>query len=222
MASITETSYTKVYVVDDHPIVAEGIVKLIDDEHDMFVCGQAKTAENALKEMKDLKPDLATIDLSLNKMGGLDLIRELRIHLPELKILVISFRDEKLYAERSFTAGAHGYIMKGERSQEVLNAVRVVRDGGRYTSPAMTRQILDGYGDKKPKSGIQSLTNRELEIFRLIGGGNSTINIAQQLHRSPKTIEAHRTNIRRKLEVANHAELVTRAVKYVLDEEDFN
>lgn len=218
----SETGITRVYVVDDHPIVADGIVNLIDGEQDMMTCGKAGTAEEALREMKELEPDLATVDLSLDKMGGLDLIRELRNYLPDLKILVISFRDEKIYAERTFSAGAHGYIMKGEDSQKVLEALRTVRDGQRYTSPQMTQAIITGYGDKKPREGIHSLTNRELEIFRRIGGGESTTQIAKKLHRSPKTIEAHRTNIRKKLSVTSHAALVTMAVKYVLDEEKFN
>jgi DNA-binding NarL/FixJ family response regulator len=209
---------SKVLIVDDHPIVRQGLRSLISQESDLQICGEAGSAGEALKSLASLKPDLLLVDISLKGPDGLELTKSIRALEPDLPILIVSMHDETLYAERVLRAGANGYIMKQEVAQNVVQAVRKVLSGDIYMSDRMRQKILRGVAGQRSNtttSAIERLSDRELEVFRLIGQGHGTRQIAEELHLSVKTIETYRAHIKEKLGLGNATELVRQAVQWV-------
>ena len=204
----------RLLLVDDQPILREGFAQLLDPEPDLKVCGQADSATGALKAISSLRPDLVTVDIILKGMNGIELIKQIKALHPFLPVLVLSMLDEALFAERALRAGAKGYVMKQAPIEEVKGAIRRLLRGGRYLSPRMQDRILEnisGGGGAAP--GIESLSDRELEVFQLIGNGCGTRHIAQQLHLSIKTIETYRAHIKEKLKLASGLELIRLAIE---------
>ncbi|NLW87912.1 MAG: response regulator transcription factor [Planctomycetes bacterium] len=207
----------RVFLVDDHPVVRQGIAMLIDQEIDMCVCGEADNADDALAMINQLKPDLAIVDLSLKDSSGLELIRDLQIRDPRVVVLVLSMHDEAFYAERVMRAGARGYMTKDEGTEKVIEGIRLLLDGQVYVSDRvaakMIGKLIGGRASNWTKVGC--LTERELEVFELIGSGLGTREIAGKLHVSVKTIESHREHIKEKLGLATATELLKNAVQWM-------
>jgi len=210
-----------IFIVDDHPIVRQGLALLINRESDLAVCGDAADAGSALSLIGELRPDLVVVDLSLNGPDGLDLLKSIRTRDSRLPVLILSMLDETLYAERALRAGANGYIMKQEATERVLVAIRGILDGEIYLSDRMSdkmlRRFVGGAGEETP-SPIADLTDRELEVFRRIGEGQGTREIADQLHISIKTVESYQAHIKDKLALKNGRELVQRAIQWTIGE----
>jgi len=207
-----------VLVVDDHPVVRQGLAMLINHEPDLTVCAEAATPPDALKAIAEAKPDVAIVDLSLKGASGLELIKDIKVRYPHLPVLVLSMSDENVYAERALRAGARGYLMKEEAAEKVLTALRRVLDGGIYLSDAMASRLLRQFvAGALPAGGspVDRLSDRELEVFRLIGQALGTSEIARQLHLSPKTIETHRAHIKDKLKLDTATELLQHAIQFV-------
>jgi DNA-binding NarL/FixJ family response regulator len=207
----------KILVVEDHPIFRLGISELINQEEDLFVCGDAEDVFHALAEIERLNPDLVVVDISLKNSDGIDLVKEVTKNRRGLPVLILSMHDEFLYAERALRAGARGYIMKQEAMESVVNAIHQVLDGKIYFSDRIKEYILTNLSDglrQAEKSPIERLTNRELEVFRMIGRGLSTREIAGKLHLSIKTIGTYRERIKEKLGLKNATELVRHAVHW--------
>lgn len=199
----------RILIVDDHPIVRQGISQLIDREADMQVCAEAATAEEALAACQSDLPDLAIVDLSLTGVSGLKLVKQLRNRFPAVAILMMSMHDETVYAERCIQAGAKGYLMKQEATATVLSAIRTVLKGGLYLSERMQGMLLQQrITGQTTSSPIAGLTAAEFEVFSHIAKGLGINDIARQLNRSASTIETHRANIKRKLDIATNSELV--------------
>jgi len=213
--SSTDTPKT-IFIVEDHPMLREGLVRSIEGTN-WTVCGHAENSAKALDEIPRLKPDLVTMDISLPDKNGLELIKDLRAILPELKILVLSMHDESLYAERAMRAGAKGYVMKGEGSDVILRAIDEILKGGYHLSAKASEHLLRNMGGGKSRGvfGLDRLTDRELEIFELIGRGRTTGQISQQLNISPKTVDAHRTNIKTKLGITDAPGFMRAAVLWI-------
>jgi DNA-binding NarL/FixJ family response regulator len=207
----------RIYLVDDHAIVRDGFAEIINTRPDLTVCGETDSAAQAVGAVGELHPDIVVVDLSLQGGSGLDLIKNLKTLHPQLPMLVLSMHDETLYAERALRAGALGYVMKREASATVLEAIQTVLRGQVFLSPAMrTRMLQKVVGGSAPQqnSGVSTLSDRELEVFQLIGEGRTTRQIAKKLHLSISTVETHRTHIKEKLHLANSTELVRRAVEW--------
>jgi len=203
-------------LVDDHPILRDGFAQLIGQESDLKVCGEADTATKALTAIAALKPDLVIVDISLKGVSGIELIKRIKLSHPEVPVLVLSVQDEAVFAERSLRAGARGYVMKQAPTEEVMAAIRRVLRGGHYLSRKMQERLLDNLsagseGGSAP--GIECLSDRELEVFRLVGRGCGTRQIAEQLRLSIKTIETYRAHIKEKLKLRNGIELIRSAIK---------
>src|SRR5438034_4132766 len=208
----------KVLLVDDHPILRAGLRRLIDAEADMLVCGEAEEGPKAFELVGTLTPDIAVIDISLKGSNGIELIKNLKARYPNLPTLILSMHDESLYAERALRAGSLGYIMKEEAIEQVLTAIRRVLAGEIFLSEKMKTRMLQQMATGKAKvicSPIEQLTDRELEVFRLIGEGYSTRQSAGQLHLSVRTVEAYREYIKSKLNLKNATELVQHAFHWV-------
>ncbi len=206
----------RVFIVDDHPIVRQGLAQLINNESDLEVCGHGEDAFESLRTIRQMKPDIALVDISLKESDGIELLKELRAQDPDLPVLILSMHDESLYAERALRAGARGYIMKQEAPQALLAAVRRVLDGQVYVSDRMSATLLQRMvGGRKPGGELpmDRLTDRELEIFRMIGAGMSVKEIADKLCLSAKTIEAHREHMKEKLNFKSSAELLRFAIR---------
>ncbi|HEY1760141.1 MAG TPA: response regulator transcription factor [Bryobacteraceae bacterium] len=211
------TPKSTVFIVDDHPIVRQGLALLINREPDLAVCGDAEEAVSALTRIAQLNPDLVIVDISLNGPDGLDLLKDIRVREPHLPVLVLSMLDESLYAERALRAGAKGYIMKQEATERVLVAIRRILAGDIYVSEQMSSRMLHrfvGGNQVEQQSPISELTDRELEVFRLIGEGHGTRQIAEELHISVKTVESYQAHIKVKLSLKNARELVQRAIQW--------
>jgi DNA-binding NarL/FixJ family response regulator len=209
----------RILVVDDHPIVRLGIRQMIDPHPDLEICGEAESAETALQLAPRLKPDLALVDLSLAEGTALGLIGALRERAAGLQVLVLSMHDEALFAERALRAGARGYIMKQAAIEGLIAAIRHVASGQIYVSEKMTQRVLERVGDitdpgQGPIGLLTALSNRELEVFNLIGQGKSTVAIAAQLELSVKTVETYRSNIKTKLNLADANDLVRLATSW--------
>lgn len=212
------TAKKKILIVDDHPMMREGLSQLIHNEPDLTICGEAESAVAALAAVAQAAPDLAIIDISLKDSSGLELIKDLKIRWPQLPMLVLSMHDESLYADRVLRAGARGYLMKEAGGRNIMAAIRQVLAGRIYVSEKMSDQLLasaSGHSPKTSHTPIDQLTDREFEIFQLIGRGTSARAMAAQLHVSIKTVEAHRVNIKRKLGVSTAPELIRYAVRWV-------
>lgn len=209
----------RVLIVDDHPIVREGLAAVINREVDLEVCGQAGGLSQAMRLFQQERPDLVVADVSLEDGNGLELVKELVAYDSGIKVLVQSMYEESLYAERALRAGARGYINKEEALAQVVNAIRQVLRGRVYLSSRMTDRLLHRSvrGFEPERSPIESLSDRELEVFEQIGRGITTRRIAQNLYLSPKTIETYRENIKTKLNLKNATELTQHAVQWVLE-----
>ena len=207
----------QIFLVDDHPMMREGLSQLISQEKDLAICGEAEDAAAALQQIEKLKPDLVLADVSLRTSNGLDLIKDLKLRAPSVAVLVISMHDESLYAERVLRAGGRGYIMKQEGGSRLMQAIRQVLDGGTYVSEKISARILDWFSGRPSHdaSPVGKLSDRELQVFQLLGEGLSTKQVAAQLHVSPKTVEVHRVNIKQKLGLGTAPELIRAAVRWV-------
>ncbi|HEX7010509.1 MAG TPA: response regulator transcription factor [Phycisphaeraceae bacterium] len=219
-AKVAQAKTCRVLIVDDHPILRRGLGQLIDREPDLELCGEADSPSAALDAVERLHPDVVVADLAFEGLDGFDLIKDLKIRHPHLPVLVLSVHDESYYAQRVLKAGAMGYLMKQEAPTKVIEGIRAVHRGRVYLSDHMSQILLSQMtsGSSSPQTfGIESLTDRELEVLRLIGQGKSTREIAQQLHLSVKTIETHRENIKQKLHLDNAAQLVQYAVRFAIE-----
>jgi DNA-binding NarL/FixJ family response regulator len=212
---------SKVFVVDDHPIVRQGLALLINRESDLMVCGEAEDAQTAIQAVATAKPDVLVVDISLSGPDGLDLLKDVRMRHPELPVLILSMHDESIYAERALRAGAQGYIMKQEATEKVLVALRRILCGEIYVSERIANRMLQRYIGSRSTgrpSSIADLTDRELEVFRLIGEGHSTRQIAEELHISVKTVESYQAHIKEKLSLRSARELVQHAIQWNVGE----
>ena len=209
----------KILIVDDHPLVREGLALRISTQQDMIVCGEAATEQEALAQARTTSPDLVIVDICLQSGHGIDVIKQIKSRHPAVKMLVLSAYRESLYAERALRAGALGYLNKQESNEKLLDAIRTVLAGQRFVSQEITQRLVGqalGSTDQGA-SPIEGLTDRELEIFRMIGEGLTSSAIANRLLISCHTIDTHRENIKRKLGAKNAAELSRQAVQWVLE-----
>jgi len=211
----------KVFVVDDHPIVRQGLALLINREQDLVVCGEAEDAQSAMQSVNAVRPDIMVVDISLSGPDGLDLLKDVRMRHPDLPVLILSMHDESIYAERALRAGAQGYIMKQEATEKVLVALRRILSHEIYVSERIANRMLQRYigspTSERPSS-VADLTDRELEVFRLIGEGHSTRQIAEELHISVKTVESYQAHIKEKLSLRSARELVQHAIQWSIGE----
>jgi DNA-binding NarL/FixJ family response regulator len=210
-----------VFVVDDHPIVRQGLTLLIQQESDLAVCGEAEEMHSALPAILAAGPDILIVDISLNGPDGLELLKNIRIRCPRLPVLILSMHDESVYAERALRAGANGYIMKQEATEKVLVALRRILSGEIYVSARIANNMLQHYVHGASPTGhslLAGLTDRELEVFRLIGEGHGTRQIAEFLHLSVKTVESYQAHIKEKLSLRSARELVQHAVQWNVSE----
>ncbi len=209
----------RVIIVDDHPVVREGLAQMINREADLMVCGDAEDMHRALQLIGALKPDILIVDISLKGPDGLDLLKSIRTKDPSLPLLILSMHDEAIYAERALRAGANGYIMKQEATEKVLIALRQILNHEIYVSPAIANKMLQHFvgGAAHPKhSRIDDLSDRELEVLRLMGSGHTTRQIAEDLHLSVKTVESYQAHVKEKLSLKNSRELVQYAVEWAM------
>ena len=207
----------RIFLVDDHPLVREWLTNLVNQQPDLEVCGEAENAADALRGIAATKPKLAIIDISLNAASGLELVKDLCIQHPSVAPLVLSMHEEELYAERAMRAGARGYVRKRETSKNILAAIRRVLEGGIYVSEklsnAMALKFLKGQEAVGiAQSRVEQLSDRELEVFQLLGQGKSTSQIAEQLHISLKTVQAHCVRAKEKLGLTTAAEFLREAI----------
>ena len=208
----------RILIVDDHPFMRAGLAQLIEKQPGMTVCGEAGDPAAAMTELAKGGVDLVLSDITMPGRGGIEFIKDVIALHPELPILVVSMHDEVIYAERVLRAGARGYIMKEAGGEALLAALRQVLSGLVYVSPKMSARILDNMSGRKPRgsqSPIEKLTDREFEVFQLIGQGKSTREVAKQLHLSSKTVDVHRGHIKEKLELRDVTSLVRHAVRWV-------
>lgn len=206
--------------MDDHPLLRDGLAKVINQQPDFAVCGEAADARSGLAAAAKLRPDVVIADLTMDEGNGLDLIKDLHLRHPELPVLVLSMHHENLYAERAVRAGARGYVMKREPVAAVLAALRKVLSGQMALSEEIVRRLLDvpARVRKAAASPAEVLSDRELEVFRLLGQGLGTRQIAAKLRLATSTVESYRAGIKQKLGLARATELVARAAQFVLDE----
>ena len=208
---------SRIFLVDDHPIMRQGLTALINQETDLEVCGEAEDASGALAGIDKTKPDLAVVDISLKNSNGIELIKDVKIRAPKLPVLVLSMHDESFYAERVLRAGAMGYVTKAEVSNVIVKGIRKVLAGEVYVSEALASKMLSrvvgGSSDMK-SSPVSKLSDREFEVFELIGQGLQTKEIAHRLHLSIKTIDSHRDHIKSKLEIDNATDLLKYAIQW--------
>ncbi|HHY85516.1 MAG TPA: response regulator transcription factor [Verrucomicrobia bacterium] len=206
----------RIAIVDDHPMMRQGLAQLINNEPDLTVCAEADTAGQALELLNKARPGLWLIDISLPDKNGIELIKDIRAMDPASRILVVSMHDESLYAERILRAGARGYIMKQEGGKKLMEAIRHVLAGNIYVSEKMSGKILEIFSGQRDTGGspVARLTDREFEVFQLIGEGKGTRQIAEHLHLSVKTVEVHRANIKEKLGLKTATDLVRYAVRW--------
>ncbi|MGN6385319.1 MAG: response regulator [Verrucomicrobiota bacterium] len=210
----------RVFIVDDHPMMRDGLRQLIGNESDLELCGEADTASLALELAVKTKPDVMLVDITLRNGNGLDLIKDLQASVPETAVIVLSMHDESLYAERVLRAGGRGYIMKQEGGRKIIEGIRRVADGGTFVSDAIASKIVDIFSrrSRDAQSPMERLTDREFQVFQLIGQGLSTREMAERLHVSAKTIEVHRVNIKEKLNTPTLPDLIRYAVRWVESE----
>lgn len=211
----------RILVVDDHPIVRQGLAMMVNREPDLVVCGEAEDASEAMLVLASARPDVLIVDISLNGPDGLDLLKNVRTNYPSIPVLILSMHDETIYAERALRAGAKGYIMKQEATERVLVAVRRILRGEIYVSDRIANQMLKHYvtgGGRLVHSSIAELSDRELEVFRLIGEGHGTRQIAEELHISVKTVESYQAHIKEKLSLRSARELMQHAIQWNMNE----
>ena len=210
----------RVVLVDDHPVLRTGLARLIDSKEGFVVCGEASTATEAMALIRELKPHLAIVDIGLPGASGIELTKSIRAEFPDMPVLILSMHEDALYATRALRAGAIGYIVKQDAIDNIATALQETLNGRRYLSPGIIEQLQnDGLGEE-PRSShdlIDQLTDRELEIFHLIGKGRDVREIADALAVSPKTVETHRTNIKEKLRLKNARQVARVALQWVTD-----
>jgi DNA-binding NarL/FixJ family response regulator len=209
-------SKKSVFIVDDHPVVRQGLIQFINGEDDLIVCGDAEDANSAIKAINSLKPDIVIADISLKGISGIELTSAIKSRF-NIPVLILSMYDENLYAERAIRAGASGYIMKKESMEKVILAIHEVLNGKIYLNTDLKERLLNKLlktSLDEIESPLDSLTNREIEVFRLIGLGMSTRHIARELSLSAKTIETYRERIKRKLDLKDSSELIQYAVQW--------
>ena len=213
------TRPARVLIVDDHPMMRAGLTAQIADEADLEVCGEAEDIAGALTAVQSSSPDLAIVDISLKEGHGIDLVKEIKSRFPSVKMLVLSAYQESLYAERALRAGAMGYLNKQETDVRIFEAIRTVLAGDRYLSAEMTKRLVGQAigADASQSSPIETLSDRELEVFQLIGEGQTTGAIARRLHLSPHTIDTHREKIKQKLSIKTANELQREATQWMLE-----
>lgn len=216
MAKSASKARRKILLVDDHPLTRHGMAQLIGQQRDLIVCGEAGTAEDALRCIGRLRPDLVLLDVTLPGKPGLELIKDLSATHPEVAVLVVSMHDESLYAERALRAGARGYLMKSAGGEELIKAIRRVFAGQVYVSQELSAKILDNLSgsSRRPAGVLSVLSDREFEVFQLVGEGLTTGEIGTRLHISGKTVETHRLHIREKLGLKTPPELTKCAVRW--------
>lgn len=217
----SQASKKRVLVVDDHPIVRQGLALMINREPDLVVCGEAEDAMAAMHVLASARPDFVIVDISLNGPDGIELLKNLRTTHPVLPVLILSMHDESIYAERALRAGANGYIMKQEATEKVLVAVRRILSGEIYVSDRIGNRMLKHYitgSGSVRNSTIADLSDRELEVFRLIGEGHGTRQIAEELHLSVKTVESYQAHIKEKLSLRSARELMQHAIQWNMNE----
>jgi DNA-binding NarL/FixJ family response regulator len=217
----TTAAKARVLIVDDHPLTRAGLVYMINQEPDLIVCGEAENAAQTLNLLGSSQPDLLLLDLTLPGKSGLELIKDVKAMYPELPILVISMQDESLYVDRVLRAGARGYITKHEKSEKLMGAVRQVLRGKIYVSEHMSAHILEMFsgGHKtSERSAIEQLSDREFEVFELLGAGLSAHEIGKKLHLSAKTVDAHRANIKKKVKIKSGSELISYAARWIANQ----
>lgn len=206
----------RIFLVDDHPIVQQALADMLNHERDLEVCGASQNARKALEQIETLRPDLIILDLVLRGANGIELLKDIRVRWAKQRVLMLSMHDESVYAFRALRAGASGYIMKAEATEKLLVAIRQVLSGGIYLSDLMQKRVLDRMGglatDEKPQP-LDRLSDRELEVLRLLGHALSTRQIANELHLSVKTIESHRAHLKQKLDLSSGADLVQYALR---------
>jgi DNA-binding NarL/FixJ family response regulator len=217
----TATAKKTVLIVDDHPLLRQGIAMLINQQHDMQVCGEAEEVHKAMQLIAQQKPDIVILDISLKGPDGLELLKSIRVLDPDLPVLILSMHDEAIYAERALRAKANGYIMKQEATEKVLVAMRRILNGDVYLSDNMSKKMLQQFIDGAPsmvQSRIAVLSDRELEVFRRIGDGRATREIAQELNLSVKTVETYQAHIKDKLSLRSGRELIQHAIQWKINE----
>jgi DNA-binding NarL/FixJ family response regulator len=208
----------KVFIVDDHPVVRDGLITLIEHEQDFNVCGDADDAAEALKSISELKPDVVIVDIGLKSSDGIELTKSIKTRYPRMPVVVLSIHDESVYAERALHAGASGYLMKEAASNDIITAIRTVLSGEIYVSDQMAKKLLGNAFSRKSDIGtdpVAKLSDREFEIFRLIGSGYKVSQIADRMHLSSKTIETYRARIKEKLNITDASKLLRYAIKWV-------
>ena len=207
----------KIYILDDHPIVIEGLKKVIEPQEDMQVIGASEDANAALQQMAKLKPDIVVLDITLKDRSGVDVIKKIRTSLPATQVLVYSMHDENVYAERCLRAGAMGYLMKSEGAARLLQGIRQIISGSFCFSANLIGSIVSGGGPRTGSRGEPGrlLSDRQLEVFEMVGRGFDSHEIAEKLSLSAKTVDAHKANIRQKLGLASARELLMEAVRWV-------
>ena len=208
---------TKILLVDDHPLVREWLANLINEELQFEVCGAAGSGREALQLMASTRPAIAIVDISLEGGSGIELLKDMKAMHPDVAAIVLSMHDESLYAERAMRAGARGYIMKREATGKVLDAIKAVLDGKLYFSNAanavMAQKLTQGSAGAA-ETPVAGLSDRELEVFELLGRGNNTRQISDQMNLSPKTVQVYCARIKEKLNLANINELIAQAVRW--------
>lgn len=212
---------TRILIVDDHPIVREGLSSLLAREPDFEVCGEAEDVPSALRLIDETRPHVVTVDISLQNGSGIDLIRRIAKSAPSIRMVACSLHDERLYAERAMRAGALGYVNKHEATQTIVTAVRRILRGRVYLSDQVSEQLaqrLIGGRGKEVQAAVESLSDRELDVFRMIGNGLTSSQIARELHLGVKTIDTYRSRIKEKLKLTNTAQLARDAVQWVLEQ----
>ena len=217
-ASRLRAAKQRIFLVDDHPMTREGLAANLERQPDLEVCGEASNPAEAMAALSKIKPDLMITDMTMPGRSGLEFIKDIHTLMPELPILVLSMHDEMLYAERALRAGARAYLMKDAGSAKVLEVIRIVLSGQSYVSQQMSARLLDAVTGRRPRgsnSPIEKLSDREFEVFRLLGQGKSSKEVAQALHLSPKTVDVHRGRIKKKLQLKDATSLLHHAVRWV-------
>lgn len=212
----------RVMLVDDHPMTREGLAAIINRQTDLEVCCEASNPAEAMSALSKLKPELLVTDMTMPGRSGVEFLKDVHAMMPALPMLVLSMHDELLYAERALRAGARGYVMKDAGSAKLLEVIRLVLSGQSYVSPQMSARLLDALTGHRPRgssSPIEKLSDREFEVFRLLGTGKTTKEIAQALHLSPKTVDVHRGHIKEKLQLRDATSLLHHAVRWVETQE---
>jgi DNA-binding NarL/FixJ family response regulator len=212
-----ELRKSRIFLIDDHPLVREGLINLINSQRDLVVCGEAEDSAGAMTGIAKTRPDVALVDISLKNESGLELVKNLESQFPLVALIVLSMHDEALYAERALRAGARGYVMKRESSKSVLASIRRVLEGGVYVSERVVNSMarrLSSSPKEAETSPVERLSDRELEIFRLLGQGRTTAQMAEDLHLSLKTVQAYCARAKEKFGVSSLGELVRAAIRW--------